>query len=103
MNYKISGGIRRNKKTIIIGLVLWAILTIVLVLPFTYATGVATEGGQLDLSEFLEAFTGKIASPRRNDIIHIFKRISKQIYVELVWTNNPISDCFCYRICKIYA
>ena len=77
MNYKISGGIRRNKKTIIFGIVLWAILTIVLVLPFTYATGVASQGGQFDLNKFIEAFTGKIASPRRDYILHIFKGISK--------------------------
>ena len=77
MNYKISGGIRKNKKTFIIGVVLWAILTIVLVLPFTYATGVATQGGQFDLMKFMEGFTGKIASPRRDIILHIFKWISK--------------------------
>ena len=63
MNYKISGGIRRNKKVFIIGAVLWLILTIVFVLPFTYAKGVATEGGSFDLLKFMEVMAGSIATP----------------------------------------
>ena len=42
MHYKITEGIKKNKKVIIIGLVLWVFLTIVLVLPFTVAKNVAT-------------------------------------------------------------
>ena len=72
MNYKISGGIKKNKKTFIIGTVLWAILTIVLVLPFTYAAGVASVGGKFDLTKFLDEFIGKIVSPRRVNNIYIF-------------------------------
>ena len=62
MNYKISGGIRRNKKVFIIGVVLWAILTIVLVLPFTYSKHVAVVNGQFDLTVFMNEFTGNIAN-----------------------------------------
>ena len=62
MNYKISGGIKRNKKVFIIGTVLWALLTIVLVLPFTYATAVANVGDKFDLVKFIEAFTENIIS-----------------------------------------
>ena len=63
MNYKMSGGIKRNKKVFIIGAVLWAILTIVLVLPFTYSSAVAVVDGQFDLLKFMEEFAGNIASP----------------------------------------
>ena len=41
MNYKITEGFRKNKKLIIIGLVLWVVIAIVLVLPFTVARNVA--------------------------------------------------------------
>ena len=43
MNYKITGGLKKNKKTIIIGLVLWVVLIIVLVLPFTVAKNIASD------------------------------------------------------------
>ena len=42
MHYKITEGFRKNKKVLIIGLVLWVILTIVLVLSYTVARNVAT-------------------------------------------------------------
>ena len=71
MNYKISGGIRRNKKVFIIGVVLWALLTIVLVLPFTYSSSVAVEGGQFNLLKFMEEFAGNIAAPGKT-ISYIF-------------------------------
>ena len=71
MNYKISGGIRRNKKVFIIGVVLWAILTIVLVLPFTYASKVASEEGSFDILKFIQEFSGNIVSIGKN-ISYIF-------------------------------
>ena len=72
MNYKISGGLRRNKKVFIIGVVLWAILTIVLVLPFTYAKHIATNSGSFDLMEFFNAFGANVFKPFGN-LSYIFK------------------------------
>ncbi|MCI9063604.1 MAG: type IV secretory system conjugative DNA transfer family protein [Clostridia bacterium] len=66
MNYKISGGLRKNKKVIIIGIVLWIILTIVLVLPFTYSTAVANESGRFDLMKFMQEFAGNVFNPIKN-------------------------------------
>jgi len=65
MNYKITEGMKRNKKTIIIGLVLWIFLTIVLVLPFTVAKDVATrQSAQVDfLTRFFEVYGEAISHP----------------------------------------
>ena len=56
MNYKITGGIKKNKKTIIVGLVLWIILIIVLVLPFTCSVNAAKAGGQFNLEHFFKIY-----------------------------------------------
>ena len=72
MNYKISGGLRRNKKVFIIGAVLWLFLTIVLVLPFTYSKHIATNGGTFDLMDFFNAFGENVFKPLDN-LSYIFK------------------------------
>ena len=66
MNYKISGGMKKNKKTIIIGLVLWVILTIVLILPFTYSVEVASSEGTFNLSVFFENIVNSMGTPIEN-------------------------------------
>ena len=73
MNYRITGGIKKNKKTIIIGLVLWIFLTIVLVLPFTVAKDVATrQSAQVDfLTRFFEVYGESISHPGTS-LGHIF-------------------------------
>ncbi len=76
MNYRITEGLKNNKKVIIIGLVLWAILTIVLVLPFTVAKSVATTSSGLDLARFIQIFGESISDPARS-IKFIFK--TKQV------------------------
>ena len=66
MNYKITEGIKRNRKMIIVGLVLWIFITIVLVLPFTVAKDVAIkQREQYDFfSRFLEVFGQALTKPR---------------------------------------
>ena len=44
MNYKVSKALKANKKSLIIILVLWVILSIVLVAPISYSIGEATKG-----------------------------------------------------------
>ena len=60
---KIADGIKRRKVYVIIGLVLWVILSIVLVLPFTVAKNVASSSGAFDLSRFIEVFGQSISKP----------------------------------------
>ena len=73
MNYKIAGGIKKNRKVIIIGLVLWVILTIVLVLPFTVSSWVASQGGKFDISRFITVFGQSVSQPV-NSVRYIFVR-----------------------------
>ena len=63
MNYKISGGLKKNKKVIIIGTVLWLFLAIILVLPFTYSMAIASENDSFDLATFIDAFSTSIINP----------------------------------------
>ena len=77
MNYKIAEGFKKNKKMIIIGLVLWLIITIVLVLPFTVAKHVATVQSKYDanidfLTRFFQVFGEAMKDPVKS-IKHIFK------------------------------
>ena len=77
MNYRITEGLKKNKKVIIIGLVLWVILTIVLVLPFTVAKNVATVQSKSNpnidfLSRFFQVYSQAIGAPGTS-IGYIFK------------------------------
>ena len=73
MNYKISGGLKKNRVVIIVGLVLWIILTIVLVLPFTVAGKVATLETGFNMSRFFEVFGQSVSQPFKS-IEYIFVR-----------------------------
>ena len=76
MNYKITEGFKRNKKFIIIGLVLWLILIIVLVLPFTvakYRANLFVQAGRGDfITNFMDIYGFAISSPI-GSINYIFK------------------------------
>ena len=63
MNYKLAGGLKKNRKAIIVGLVLWILLTIILVLPFTIGMKVATISGQFDLIKFFTGYTVAFTAP----------------------------------------
>ena len=66
MNYKITEGFKKNKKVIIIGLVLWIVLIIVLVLPFTvakYRAALFAQAGQGDfINNFIDLYGKSITS-----------------------------------------
>ncbi len=77
MHYKITEGIRKNKKVIILGLVLWVFITIVLVLPFTVAKNVASiqssNNPNIDfLTRFFQVFGESIKAPFKS-IGYVFK------------------------------
>ena len=75
MNYRITEGLKNNKKLIIFGLVLWVVLTIVLVLPFTVARRVATTSSGLDLTRFIQVFTEAISNPAKSIRFIFFKNL----------------------------
>lgn len=54
MNYKVSKTLKDNRKSIIIIIVLWVILSIVLVAPIGYSIGLASQSGSFDFNIFLE-------------------------------------------------
>ena len=56
MNSKLAERIKYNKNYIIIGLVLWIVLSIVLVLPFTVSYVEAIKKGSFDLTRFFTVF-----------------------------------------------
>ena len=62
MNYKISKTLKDNRKSLIIMVVLWVILTIVLVAPIGYSIGIACHGGTFKFDVFLENVFTEIVS-----------------------------------------
>lgn len=63
MNYKIEGAIRRNKKNFIVCAILWLILTIVFVAPFSFTTIQANVNGKISLEVFMEQIYSNITNP----------------------------------------
>ena len=56
MNYKLEGAIRRNRKYFIIYAILWVVIAIVFVSPFSYSAHVAGLDGKFSLEIFIETF-----------------------------------------------
>lgn len=63
LNYKIEGAIRRNRKTFIICAILWLVLVIVFVAPFSYSVFEASVSGKFSLDIFLEQISSNITNP----------------------------------------
>ena len=63
MNYKIEGAIRRNRKNFIICAILWLILVIVFVAPFSFSAFEASVGGKFSLEIFMEQISTNITNP----------------------------------------
>lgn len=63
MNYKIEGAIKKNKKSFIICAILWLLLVIVFVAPFSYSVFEANATGQFNLEMFLEILPNNITNP----------------------------------------
>ncbi len=62
MHYKVEGAVRRNKRNLIIFLVLWVILTIVLVMPMGYSLTQATVNGQFNIGKFFDGILKAITN-----------------------------------------
>lgn len=63
MNYKIEGAIKRNRKNFIIYFILWVLIAILFVSPFSYSAYVAGLNGEFDLGMFIETFGTVITKP----------------------------------------
>ena len=63
MNYKIEGAIKRNRKNFIIYAILWVVIAIVFVSPFSYSAHVAGLDGEFKLDVFIETFGTSITNP----------------------------------------
>lgn len=63
MNYKIEGAIKKNRKSFIICGILWLLLVIVFVAPFSYSVFEANATGQFDLAMFIEILPNNITNP----------------------------------------
>lgn len=87
MNYMIKDSMKKNKIKIIVGLVLWVILTIVLVLPYTVASSLSS--GNINL--FFEIFIKAIQNP-----IEAMKYlITRNIFVIFLKNELIISIIYC--------
>ena len=63
MNYKIEGAIRKTRKKFIICSILWLILVIVFVAPFSFSVFQASASGKFALEIFLEQISTNITNP----------------------------------------
>ena len=63
MNYKIEGAIKRNKKNFIVCSILWLLLVIVFVAPFSFSFFQASQGGSFSLEIFMEKIASNITNP----------------------------------------
>ena len=59
MNYKLEGALKKSRKSFIICAILWLVLVIVFVGPFSYSIFEAKTGGTFDLTIFMEQLSGK--------------------------------------------
>lgn len=63
MNYKLEGALKKSRKSFIICAILWLVLVIVFVGPFSYSIFEAKTGGTFDLTIFMEQLSGNITNP----------------------------------------
>ena len=63
MNYKIEGALKKNRKNFIICAILWVLITIVFVSPFSYSVYVAGLDGNFNLETFISTFGKSVVDP----------------------------------------
>ena len=63
MNYKISGAIKKSRKTFIVIIVLWLLITIAFITPITYAQFVASNAEKNVITVFLETVPNAATNP----------------------------------------
>ncbi len=83
MNYKIEGAIRRNRKNFIVCLILWLLLVIVFVAPFSYSVFEASVNGKISLDIFMEQIATNITNPFAT-IANIFIKGATHNFISLL-------------------
>lgn len=63
MNYKIEGAIRKNKKKFNVCIILWLLMIIVFVAPFSYSAFQASQEGGFSLDIFIQQLYSNIINP----------------------------------------
>lgn len=63
MNYKIEGAIKKNKEKFIVCSILWLVLIIVFVAPFSYSVFEASVSGKFSLEIFMDRIATNITNP----------------------------------------
>lgn len=63
MNYKIEGALKKAKPTIIVAIILWLLLAIVLIMPFTCGVYQNKLLGRFDSAAFANVFSKTATSP----------------------------------------
>lgn len=84
MVYKLNTALKKSKTSIIIALVLWVIVTVILVSPFSYTLGKSMANGKFDLSIFLEQL-----GPAMTSFTTLFKIFSEG-YAKYFWSTLKI-------------
>lgn len=83
MNYKIEGAIRKNKKSFIICAILWLLLVIVFVAPFSYSIFEASVTGQFNMTVFIEQLPTNITKPFET-FINVFAKGATNNFVSFL-------------------
>ena len=78
MNYKVEGALKKNRKKFIVGGILWLILVLIFISPFSYSIFQVGKGDTFDLALFLSNFT--------RNIIHPFKSFGS------IFSNGAVSN-----------
>ena len=63
MHYKIQGAIKKNRKNFIVYAILWIVIAIVFVVPFSYSSHMAGLNGRMELPVFFSTFGESITDP----------------------------------------
>lgn len=83
MNYKVQGAIKRNKKSFIVCAILWLLLVIVFVAPFSYSVFQANVNGKISLDIFINQIATNITNPFAT-IYGIFEQGATHNFVSLL-------------------
>lgn len=84
MNYKIKGAIKKSKKSFIICAILWLVLVIVFVVPFSYSIFQATDvTGKVSMSAFLDQIITNVSNPF-STLGEIFKQGATHNFISLL-------------------
>ena len=83
MNYRVEGAIRKNRKNFIVCAILWLLLVIVFVAPFSYSYFEACVGGKFSFDIFFQQLTTNITNPF-GTIFNVFAQGALHNFISLL-------------------